>query len=119
MKSSNPERRVVIHPAALRLWVSDSWEIAHALLWRKHRLNKREICRARKYIRQFYEEIPAAFFQQAAPARFHYFCLCVIEYSKVKDFNCSPALWFNPSYKAGFYSWIAHDPYFGLFVSVN
>ena len=59
-------KKIRVHPSAIKLLTETTWNYAHAVLWQQFPFSKEEIELAKIYIKEFYESIPARKFQQLA-----------------------------------------------------
>mgnify|MGYP003519620189 FL=1 len=66
MKRLEKNKKVHVHPSAIKLLTETTWKFAHAMLWQHFPFSKDEIELAKIYIKEYYEAIPAKKFQQLA-----------------------------------------------------
>lgn len=106
-KEQNKESKVMVHPAAIRLLTDATWDFAHNILWGGEAFSLAEEKLAKKYISEYYGEIPAERFTATAHRHFSAYCERVLLAKEYVDryphrYIPHPCIWLNKTNPKGF-----------------
>lgn len=104
---------VKVHPSSIAMLTDATWDFAHAVLWHKQPFSEKEINLSKKYIKEYYDLIPAEKFSSSALHLFTGYCERVVlarDYVRRKPHRYipHPTIWLdrkNPKGFAGTKAW--------------
>lgn len=106
-RTNSTKGKIRVHPASIRLLTESTWEFAHNILWSNISFSEAETELAKKYIKEYYEAIPAERFSEIAPKHFTGYCERVLLAKRYVDrfshrYIPHPCIWLNKNNPKGF-----------------
>ena len=98
---------VKVHPATMMLLIDATWDFAHSKLWHNFPFSEAETELSKKYIREYYEGVPAHILAAQSSAHFASYCERIMMAKQYvlrspHRFIPHPCIWLNKHYSKGF-----------------